>query len=104
MGVVLKPKIVRKKQKEPYLKQIILEVYPNKVKVQARNGNTYVVGLSDKVLLREIEEKDFAIIDPKSWLVVDIEKQKKKKVLTPQEEEEEYQRQLKEFEELVGYY
>ena len=98
MGKVMKPRII--KNKVNIIKQPILKVYDDAVRVISNNGKEYNVQLSDKVrLTMNAETGDTAIIKtfPNGWLVTDIKKQfKEEKTLTKEEECLELKRQEEE--------
>lgn len=105
MGIVTRPRIIRKKQSQEHIiEQIIMKVEPTQVKVMSRNGKTYNVKLSDRVKIRNIEEKDTAIIDTNKWLVIDIKKRIKPIELTREEKQLQLEKEMREFEDLFEPY
>ena len=81
-----------------------MKVEPTQVEVMSRQGNTYKVHLSERVKIRNIEEKDTAIIDTNKWEVIDIKKRIKPKILSPEEKQLQLEKELREFEELFEPY
>ena len=93
----MKPIIIHK-NKVNTIKQPIIKVYDDLVKVVSKNGNEYNVKLSDKVrMTMNPETGDTAIIKtfPNGWLVTDIQKTIKEN-LTDEEEYLELKRQEQE--------
>lgn len=108
MGIVVRPRINRKTKNEVnVLEQVIIETHKHYVRVISRNGKEYDVNLSDIVkMTMNVEVGDMAIIKtfPNGWLVTSIRKKYKEPVLSEEEEKKETERQIKEFEELLGGY
>ena len=89
------------------IEQGIVETGEDRVWVKSGNGKTYPVLLSDNVrMTMEVNVGDIAVIKTfkPDWLVVDIIPAEEEEVLSPEEEEAETQRQIREFEDLLGGY
>ena len=97
-------KIITDDGKPTWIKQKIVQLGKDMLKVQSSKGTEYWVTKSDKVQTMKPKIKDTAIIGtfPTGWLVTDIIPYKKPK--KEDENKEELQKQIKEFETLGGGY
>lgn len=91
---------------EEPITQSIKAVKGNKLTVMSRRLRTYDVVLSAELIGSDIEVGDTAVIATlkKGWKVIDVIKQEKPPVLSAEEEAKELERQMKEFEDLLGGY
>ena len=89
------------------IEQVVTKVESDKVWVKSSKGNEYPVMLSDKVRMTDtVNVGDIAIIKTfkKGWIVFDIIHKDIEEELSGEEERLETERQIKDFEDLLGGY
>lgn len=89
--------------KPSWMKQTVVEVGNDMIKVVSSKGNMYWVAKSDKVMTMDVKQKDVAVVGTfkSGWLVTDVLKHTEEIV---DDSDEELQRQLNEFNILGGGY
>lgn len=90
--------------KPSWIKQTVVEVRKDMIKVVSSKGNMYWVAKSDKVMTMDVKPKDVAVVGTfkSGWLVTDVLRHIDEVV--DEDDDEELQRQLKEFNILGGGY